>query len=836
MYDDLYEKAQEKVESIHEGTFKDKTETIIYDNTGKVMREVAIHDYHYIPHEDLQPFIIESLLAIEDIRFYEHEGYDLKAIMRATVELVKNKGEITQGGSTITQQLVKLQFLTLEKSYSRKIEEIIIASELEKLYSKEQILEFYLNNVNYGNGAYGIETASYKYFNKPSSELTLSEIAFLTAIPNNPTYYNPVKNMENTLERRNLILKKMLEYGFINEKAWEESRNEKIVLSMKEKEVEPENYAISFALSSATKLLMEQEGFEFQYWFDTEEEREEYWASYNEVFVTINKRIRNGGYQIHTTLNNKQQELLQESLNNELAKSQTKDAETGLYTLQGASVTIDNQTGDVVAIVGGRTQEDINNTFNRAFLSSRQPGSTIKPLIVYTPAFERDKIASSKMVDKPIDKGPLNANRTYLGTMDMREAVERSTNTIPFQILEEYTPKEVIPYLEKMEFSHLSPRDNHIGISVGGFTYGTNVLEMAGAYSTIARNGEYIKPTGITKIIDYTNTVLYEKASESRRVYDSGSSFLMTDVMKGVMTSPVGTGRGYALSHMTTAGKSGSTNDNKDIWFAGYTPYYTNIVWVGEDIPKTLYDIRYAKNIWKDYMETLHESLDNVDFPMPKGISYMYVNPNTGKVSKTNEHGWWRKELVTDLYYELQIKQEAIEERERMEAMKLAEEQRRKERLAQLDGISEEEELRREKKAEDMLYVLRNSHINGTSDIEYVYKLMEEVKQSINMVKIIKVRDAFYAEYHKEVKRIEEQRYQVENPPPLEEPEPVEPIVEADPIEIVEEVEPPIGEPVNEEEIPVEMPEGSSGNEETNASEEEVTDESTAPETTNDSP
>lgn len=779
LYDGLVESANAKVESITEKTFKDKFETVIYDNKGNVMKELAIHDYYYIKEKDMQPKIKEAVIAIEDERYYEHPGYDKKAIARAGVELIKNKGHITQGGSTLTQQLVKLQFLTLEKTYKRKIEEVLIAIELEKIYSKEEILEFYLNNINYGNGAYGIETASITYFNKPSSQLTLSEIAFLTAIPNNPSVYNPVKNMDNTLKRRDLVLGKMKELGYITPSEYTEAKKQEIVLNMPTKEVEPETYAVSFAISSATKLLMEQEGFEFNYWFDNNEERNQYVEAYNEKFTEVNKKIRNGGYKIYTTLDMEKQEMLQNAVNKELASLTKKDDKTGLYETQGASVTIDNKTGDVVAIVGGRTQEGVDNTFNRAFLSYRQPGSTIKPLVAYTPYFEKGKLASYKMVDKPIEDGPKNAGRNYRGSMSLREAVERSTNTIAYQIVEELKPKSAINYLIEMNFSNLVPEDNHIGISVGGFTYGTNPLEMASAYSTLARNGEYIKPTGIEKITDTVNTVLYENKRSKKRVYDSGSSYLMTDVLRGVLTEWHGTGKGYELSNMTAVAKSGTTNDNKDAWMAGYTPYYTTVVWVGNDMPKELNQTRYPKGIWKTFMNELHKELPDKDFNMPKGISYMYINPNTGQVDKEDEHGWWRKELVTDIYYELQVQ----EERRKEEAEKMAEEQRKKQLEKELAkyGLTIEEQRQLEEIADVALNRLENSHLYSKSDYGTVYQVMEDAKVSIDAVKLKDAYNSLYYRYVKEVKRIESERYQIENPP-----KPVEPVQEEE--ETIEEV------------------------------------------------
>jgi penicillin-binding protein 4 len=771
----ILEDANKKISSINEGTFKSRTETVVYDAKDRVIARLAINDYYYVESKDIQPMIPKAFIAIEDNRFFEHKGVDVKATMRAAYHLLKNKGEITQGGSTITQQLVKNVFLSHERTYKRKFEEIIIAKKLEEKYSKELIMEFYLNNIYFGNGAYGIETASRTYFNKPSQKLTLSEIAFLAGLPNNPSLYNPLKHMDNAIARRNLILSKMKELHFITEEQYIQAKKQKIVLNMPKRETKPESYAVSFALSSATKLLMEREGFEFKYWFDTEEERKAYWNEFNEKFAEINKKIRNGGYAIYTTINTEKQQALQKSIDRGLSGFTRKNPKTGLYKTQGAAVTIDNKTGDVVAIVGGRTQEGVDNSFNRAFLSYRQPGSIIKPLVAYTPAFEKGMLASTIVVDRPLKNGPKNAGNTYRGPITIREAVERSINTVAFQLVVKNKPEIALSYLREMNFTNLVPQDNNAGIAIGGFTYGTNPLEMAAAYSTLARNGEYIKPTGIRKIIDVTNTVLYENDHAKKRIYDSGSAYLMTDVLKGVLTKPYATGYGLALKDMPAAGKTGTTNSNKDAWFAGYTPYYTTVVWVGNDIPAripSLYGGTYPGRIWKDYMSAIHKGLPTKDFPMPNRISYMYVNPKTGEVDRNNDHGWWRRELVPEIYYEIQEREKVAAKLKRLEEKRKAEERRRQEELerierrkAELDrhGITEEEEQQREEIAGSILTELEYASITSMDDIAYVEKLLREAKIAIENVVDQEARDILYHRYHVQVKRLERERYRVEH-------------------------------------------------------------------------
>jgi penicillin-binding protein 1A len=331
-----------------------------------------------------------------------------------------------------------------------------------------------------------------------------------------------------------------------------------------------------------------------------------------------------------------------------------------------------------------------------------------------------------------------------------------------------------------MKFTNIVPEDNSAVIAIGGFTYGTSTLEMASAYSTLANNGEYIQPTGIQKIVDVTNTVLYENEHEKKRVYDSGSAYLMTDVLKGVSTKSYGTGKGYGLSDMTVAVKTGTTNNNKDVWMAGYTPFYTTVVWVGEDIPKSLSNTKKAKEIWNDYMEKIHKGIKDQDFIKPARISYMYINPNTGEVDKHDNHGWWKKELVPEIYFELQQNKKA-EAKQTKEIPKTetkkeqAEEPRVKEKRKELEsnGVTKEES-NLEKNASNALADLERAVIREQSDIAYVENLKVTVKEAIENVKLPTVRENLYTRYNKQVNRLKAEQNKIENPIPVIVPQPKE--------------------------------------------------------------
>lgn len=597
-------------------TFRKSQTSIAYDINGKTLSVLkGEKDVYYIEYEDIPIYVKQAIISTEDKRFYKHKGIDYRGIMRAVVAMIQD-GEVTQGGSTITQQLARTVFLSNERTWERKIEEMYIAVELEKKYSKEEILEFYLNNVYFANGYYGIEAAAQGYFGTDVSHLSLSQMIYLCAIPNNPTLYNPLTHADKTQARRDRILKSMLEDQVISESSYQTAVAEQI------KTTEPEeiknNYAETYTYYCATRALMELEGFEFQTVFSDDEEKTAYDREYQSLYDTCNKKLFTGGYRIYTSLDLDAQSQLQTSVDEVLAGFGEKSDE-GIYELQGAAVCIDNTTGMVRAIIGGRSQDDVEGyTLNRAFQSFRQPGSAIKPLIVYTPALERGYTPDTTVVDEPIADGPVNGDGTYSGAMSLRQAVARSKNTIAWKIFEELTPEVGISYLEAMGFSNLDANDKRLPASIGGFTNGVSPLEMAKGYATIKNDGGYRNPTCIMKITDADGEVIYQADQTASVIYKENACRQMTDMLQTVITS--GTGRGYSLGMMPCAGKTGTTNDNKDGWFVGYTPYYTTSVWVGYDIPKEVPGLgggTYPGKIWHSFMSWLHDGLEPVDFIHP---------------------------------------------------------------------------------------------------------------------------------------------------------------------------------------------------------------------------
>ncbi len=610
----MQQEAKEMVQNSSEETFRASETSIAYNKKGK---QIAVlkgdKDAYYLGIESIPDYAKNAMIVTEDKNFYSHNGIDGKGILRAVVVLIKNNGEKKQGASTITQQLARGVFLNNDKTYERKIMEIFIAREIEEKYSKDKILEYYLNTIYFANGYYGIEAAAKGYFSKSSQDLTLGQICFLCAIPNNPTRYDPEKNYDNTIERKNRILDQMMTDGVINQVEYDEAYNEKIELNIQE--VTKRNYIQTYITYCATRSLMKKNGFQFKNEFKNDAAKELYDSEYEDAYATAQKMLLNNGYRIYTSIDLKKQKKLQSALNSELSGFKEKSTD-GTYKMQGSAVCIDNKTGRVVAIVGGRSQKTEGYSLNRAYQSFRQPGSSIKPLIVYTPTLERGSTASTTVHDYKFSGGPSNSGGTYYGYVSMRFAVEKSLNTVAWQLFKELTPEVGLDYLLQMNFSRIVKSDYYLPASLGGLTYGVSSLEMASAYATLENNGKYREPTCIIKILDADgNTVVGDDVKEDY-VYAPDAANSMVDIMEGVITR--GTAAGLGLDNgMPSAGKTGTTNDKKDGWFCGFTPYYTTAVWVGCDTPTTISDLygsSYPGRIWHTYMNQIHSSLEVKDF------------------------------------------------------------------------------------------------------------------------------------------------------------------------------------------------------------------------------
>lgn len=621
--------AKDLVDSSTPDTFRLAQTSYIYSDDGTQLAALAeSEDATYLSYEDIPADVVNAFVSVEDRTFWNNSGVDYKGILRVCVNYVKTKGQVAEGASTITQQLARGTFLSNEKTISRKIKEIFIARQLTKKYTKEQIMEFYCNSCCFANGIYGVEDASQKYFGRSVSDLSLSETAYICAIPNRPEYYNPLKNSENAISRRNKILQDMYECDYITKDAGDAALAENItVAEVSDEEDTFYNYEATYAINCAIRYLMKQDGFEFKSHFEDDADYDTYNAYYDEMYKQAKHKLYTGGYKVTTTMNLKAQKNLQKIFDKELAFNTEVDESTGIYKFQGAMTVIDNETGKVVAMIGGRSQDELQQTYslNRGFQSFKQPGSSIKPLVIYTPALEEGYDANSTLteIDVTAAKKSTSEKISKMGgqKMSLRYAVEDSKNGCAYSLYNIITPKVGLSYIENMNFSKIVQQDYTLSSGLGGLHHGTNTVEMANAYSTLENHGEYRQADCISSILDASGNEIYEEP-ESKTVYTRTAADQMTDILEGVLNSSAGTAKGLkwsSASDVAAAAKTGTTNDNKVAWFCGYTPYYTISVWVGYDYPKYvkgLWGNTYPAYIWKEAMLYMIDGKDEADFDL----------------------------------------------------------------------------------------------------------------------------------------------------------------------------------------------------------------------------
>lgn len=532
-----------------------------------------------------------AFIAAEDNRFYEHIGIDPIGIFRAIFANLTNRG-IAQGGSTITQQLAKNAFLSQEQTLKRKIQEAMLALEIEHKYSKKEILEMYMNQIYFGQGAYGIQTAAKTYFNKDVNELTLTQCAMLAGLPKSPNYYSPFNNLNEAKKRKNVVLDQMVKYGYVSAAEAEDAKNQGLGLSKSHQSKEADEYA-SF-IDYVSQQVAKKYGDD---------------ALYKE------------GLKIYTTMDVDKQHAAVRAMRN-LPNNYTD--ENGLTQPQAAIVSIDPKTGHILAMVGGRGQD----SFNRASMAVRQPGSAFKPF-VYLTALQHDMTPDTTMNDQPVTYGswsPKNAGGSYSGTMTLSDALAHSVNTIAVQLADQVGTKNIIANAKKMGITTLDAKDDNLAMALGGLTKGVTPLEMASAYGTFANKGVHVKPTAIVKILDRNGNVLedastLEKEETKTRVMSEREAYEMTTMLEGVIDH--GTGTAAAIGR-PAAGKTGTTDDNKDAWFVGYTPDIVTAVWIGDDTGShslgEIYGGTIPAEIWKDYMSSATSDESGGDFSAPSGM------------------------------------------------------------------------------------------------------------------------------------------------------------------------------------------------------------------------
>ena len=682
--------------------------TFLYDDQGNQIRKLAAPNSNRLPvtldqiPEDLQ----HAVVAIEDERFYEHNGIDVKGILRAGVKAITT-GDFSEGASTITQQLLKNNVFTnwtsestwLEK-FTRKFQEQYLAVQVEKKTDKNTILENYLNTINLGAGAYGVQAAARQYFDKDVWDLNLSECATLAGITQNPTRFNPIVNPENNQKRRKEVLQHMLDQNYITKKQYKAALADDVysrIQAAQEKNSSTENTVYTYFEDELTDQiindLMNIKGYtktqatnllysgglkvyttqdsniqtildeeyadpsnypdEVQYELDyalTVTDPDGNQVNYSKEMLQLYFQNEDPSFDLLFDSPEEGQTYVDRYKENILANGSKVVAERVNFAPQPQSSmsVIDQQTGYVKALIGGRGEKTASLTLNRATDTTRQPGSTFKIVSTYAPALnEKGMSLATTFEDEPYeypDGSPVNnATRSYNGTTTIRTAIQNSINVVAVKCLEQVTPELGLQYLDNFGFTTLAHgteadtdangnvwSDANLATALGGITRGVTNIELCASYAAIANGGTYIKPIYYTKILDHNGNVLIENTSAGRSVIKESTAYLLTSAMEDVVKK--GTGTACQLDNMAVAGKTGTTEAYNDLWFVGYTPYYTCAVWSGYDNNEKLPDYarNFHKNLWKKVMTRIHQGLPEKDFSKPASVEKLSVCSETG--------------------------------------------------------------------------------------------------------------------------------------------------------------------------------------------------------------
>lgn len=593
--------------------FRSTETSIIYDVNGEEITTVSgVKELYYLESYKIPEVVKDAFVLIEDRKFYRHGGIDIAAIIRAGSINFKTKSK-AQGASTITQQVARNIYLSQDVTWERKITEIFLSMELEKRYTKDQILEFYINNIYFANGLYGIEAAAQGYFNKSASELSISQLVFLTTIPNNPSKYDPFEHLDRGVERRDYILGLLHDYGSISDEEYQNAIDEEIVLTPSE--AEKYDSVETYVYYCATRSLMKAAGFNFRYEFIDEDDEAAYKELYDDWYSRYQRTLFTGGYRIYTAIDMDKQQLLMDLLDDTLSWN-TETNDEGVYKLQASAVCIDNATGYVTAIVGGRNQGLPGYTLNRAYQSFRQPGSAIKPLVVYAPYLGLGHNPDELIDDSPMDGGPENFENRYPGEETLQEALAWSSNVAAWKLFEQLTPEYGMSFVKNMHFRKIGEDEHYMAACLGGWSYGASALEMASAYGALAGDGVFHEPTAVMRITDSKGRTIVDNGGNGTQIYEKNASRMVSKMLQYGVEHGIATGA--KLDNAVVAVKTGTTTDNKDGWTVGYSAYYTTAVWVGYDIPKRMANLTggtYPMTIWKSFMQDIHEGLELKEFP-----------------------------------------------------------------------------------------------------------------------------------------------------------------------------------------------------------------------------
>lgn len=577
----------------------------IYDINGNLIANVHASENRVLVKINKIPQNLQNaFVAVEDARFYEHYGVDPRGILRA-VWANMTDGSVSEGGSTITQQLAKNAYLTQERTLKRKIQEVFLALQLERQYTKQEILELYLNQIYFGQGAYGVQAAAQTYFGKNVEDLDLSECAMLAGIPKSPNYYSPLNNLAAATERKATVLDQMEKYNYINGSTAMKAKKESLQLVKKSQKTEetPAAYFVDYV----TQKLIDKYGADAVY---------------------------KDGLKIYTTLDMDMQHAAEAAMK-QLPTYRTDG--NGLQQPQGALVAIDPQTGYIKAMVGGRGTDQ----FNRATMAERQPGSAFKPF-VFVAGLENKMTPNTIIDDSPITIGdwtPQNYERTFSGKVTLRTVAEQSMNVPTVKIAQKVGIEKAIYYAQEMGISTLvldgPQNDKNLATALGGITKGVTPLELASAYGTFANRGIHVAPIAIVKILDRNGKTIEQSDKKERSVVSEKSAYLLTDMLKGVIAH--GTGARANIGR-PAAGKTGTTSDYKDAWFVGYTPDLVAAVWIGNDDNTVMNGMtggREPASVWKAFMQKALSGTKARDFTRPDGVTV--ENPITEIESNTHD-------------------------------------------------------------------------------------------------------------------------------------------------------------------------------------------------------
>ena len=601
--------------------------SVVLDNDGEIIAKLGVEQKKVpVKFEEIPQDLKDAYVSIEDERFYSHHGIDVKRTAGAIFSYVVHFGNSSYGGSTITQQLVKNLTGADNDAITRKVKEWWKAFLLESYFSKDEILGMYLNVIYVGPNIYGVGAGSNYYFDKDVSNLSLAECAYLAGINNSPNSYNPFEYDDNDelIERRTkTVLQKMLELEKISEEEYNKAINEiEDGLNFKQGTIKTESPIYSYHTDALIADVIE----------DLSEEK-----NISEEFAT--NYLYLAGLTIHST----QDSDIQDEIEEEFLKSQYMlDSEDGESTSQAAMVIVDHKTGNVLGCVGGLGEKEYFRGLNRATQSQRQTGSSMKPLAVLVPGIDK-KIFTGATIYKDEKTTfankytPKNNDNGYLGDVTVRRALESSQN-IPFvEMMEQITPKKSIKYLEKMGITSLTSGDENLALALGGIEDGVTPLEMAGAYATIANDGEYIEPTFYTTITNSSGKMVLKAKQERRKVFSEQVAYVIKELLKQPVEGSHGTATYCAIPGIDVAAKTGTTDDNFDKWLCGFTPYYTATTWFGYDQNETIYynSQNPAGIIWANVMRRIHNGLENAVFHQPNKIAVTTICADTGLVANS---------------------------------------------------------------------------------------------------------------------------------------------------------------------------------------------------------